>query len=137
MAKQSPASHPALGLGSRLGTADRRGNGGIVALGLSIAACYGTLAAVAALSALGITVAVNPGAWAGAIVLFALLATLFVGLGARQHRSVAPLLAALAGTALLGYVMFGRFDRLLEILAFALLAAGVYADHRLRTRARA
>jgi len=116
------------------GAAGRRGVGGIAALGLSLAACYGTLAAVAALSALGVTVAVNPGAWAGAIVFFALLATLFVGLGARRHGSLAPLLPALAGSALLAYVMFGRYDRALEIVAFVLLAAAVYADHRASRR---
>jgi len=136
MTSDSSVNHSALGRRSLASDVGRRGVAGIVALGLSIAACYGTLAAVAALSALGFAVAVNPGAWAGAIVLFALLATLLVGLGKRKHGSALPVLPALAGTALLAYVMFGRFDRVLEILAFALLAGAVYSDDRLRARAR-
>lgn len=109
---------------------------GPIALLLSLLACYGTLAAVAVLSALGVTLAVNPGVWAGAIVLFAALATVIVGLGMRRHGSVAPLIPALAGTALLGFVMFVSFDRALELIAFALLAGAVYWDYRLRARPR-
>lgn len=113
-----------------------RGLSGTVALVLSIVACYGTLAAVALLSALGVTLSVNTGLWAGAIVLFALLATAVVGLGFRRHHALAPLVPALAGTALLAYVMFVRFDRVLELVSFVLLAAAVYWDYRLRGRAR-
>jgi len=109
---------------------------GPVALLLSLLACYGTLAAVAVLAALGVTIAVNPGVWAGAIVLFAVIATVIVGFGMRRHGSVAPLIPALAGTALLAYVMFVSFDRALELIAFALLAGAVYWDFRLRGRPR-
>jgi arsenite methyltransferase len=107
---------------------------GPVALLLSLLACYGTLAAVAVLAALGVTLAVNPGVWAGAIVFFAALATVIVGFGVRRHRSVVPLVPALAGTALLTYVMFVSFDRTLELTAFVLLAGAVYWDYRLRAR---
>ncbi len=113
-----------------------RRSAGPIALLLSLLACYGTLAAVALLSALGVTLVVNPGVWAGAIVLFAALATVIVGLGMRRHGSLAPLAPALAGTALLGYVMFASFDRALELIAFALLAGAVYWDYRLRGRPR-
>jgi hypothetical protein len=99
---------------------------------LSLLACYGTLAALAALSALGVTLALDPGIWAGVIVLFAVLAAAAVALGARRHGSMLPVLPALAGVALLGYVMFGRFDRVLELVAFALLGAAVLWDYRLR-----
>jgi hypothetical protein len=107
-----------------------------VTLLLSVLACYGTLAALAAMSALEVTLALNPGIWAGVIVLFAVLAAATVALGARRHGSALPVLPAAAGVALLGYVMFGTFDRVLELVAFALLAAAVFWDYRLR-RARA
>ena len=115
---------------------EHRGLGGSVALALSVAACYGTLAAVATLSALGVTLAVDTGVWAGAIVLFAALAAAGVGLGARAHGSAAPLAPALAGAALVGYAMFGNYHRVLELAGFALLGAAVFWDLRLRSRAK-
>ena len=105
-----------------------------VTLALSLAACYGTLAALAALSALGVTLALNTGVWAGAIVFFAALTAIVVALGARQHGSAWPILPAVAGLALLAYVMFGRFDRLLELAGFVLLSVAVFWDYRLRRR---
>jgi hypothetical protein len=115
---------------------ERRGLAGSLALALSVAACYGTLAAVAALSALGVTLAVDTGLWAGAIVLFAALAAASVGLGARKHGAVVALLPALAGLALVAYAMFGHYDRVLELAGFALLAGAVAWDFRLRSRSR-
>lgn len=112
---------------------EQRGFSGLVALLLSLCTCYGTLAALAALSALGLTLTLNPAVWAGAIVLFAGLSAVFVGLGMRRHGSAAPIVPALAGTLLLGHVMFIRFDRALELVAFALLAAGVLWDLRRRS----
>lgn len=114
----------------------RRGLAGTAALALSVGACYGTLAAVAALSALGVALAVDTGVVAGVIVLFAALAAVSVALGARTHRSAAPLAPALAGAALVGYAMFGHYDPMLELAGFALLAAAVFWDFRLRSRAK-
>jgi len=136
MANRSNQDTGAGASGGAVRAINMRRNAGPIALLLSLLACYGTLAAVAALSALGVTLVVNPGVWAGAIVSFAVLATFIVGLGMRRHGSVAPLLAALAGTALLGYVMFVSFERVLELVAFALLAGAVYLDYRLRARPR-
>jgi hypothetical protein len=107
---------------------------GALALALSLLACYGTLAAVTALSALGVTLALHEGLWAGTIVLFALLALAAVVAGRERHGRLAPSLSALAGTLLLGYVMFVEFTRVLELVAFALLALAVVWDARLGRR---
>jgi NADH:ubiquinone oxidoreductase subunit 6 (subunit J) len=115
---------------------ERRGLVGGSALALSVAACYGTLGAVAALSALGVTLAVDTRMWAAAIVLFAAIAAIGVGLGARAHRSAAPLAPAFAGVALVGYAMFGHYHRAIEVAGFALLGAAVLWDYRLRSRAQ-
>jgi arsenite methyltransferase len=133
----TPSTRDSEGLGTRgvVRSVERRGLAATIALILSLIACYGTLAAVALLSALGVTLTLNTGIWAGAIVLFAVLATVIIGLGIRKHGSVAPLAPALAGTALITYVMFVQFDRILELVAFALLAVAVYWDYRLRARA--
>jgi hypothetical protein len=103
-----------------------------VTLALSLIACYGTLTLLAALSALGVTLALDTGVWAGGIVFFAVLAAAAVALGTRQHGSTLPVLPAVAGVALLGYVMFGDFNRVLELAAFALLGAAVFWDYRFR-----
>lgn len=101
---------------------------------LSIVACYGTLFAISALSALGISLAVNDGAWAGAIALFAVLAVLGVVLGYRRHRTLAPLVLAAIGAAIILWVMFGSFNRILELVGFAALAVGAIWDWRLKRR---
>lgn len=110
----------------------RRGLGGMLALLLAVLACYGTLALIAALSLLGITLVVHEGAWAAAIVSFSLLAAAVVGLGMRRHRSVGPLVPALAGAGLIIYVMFSSYSRVIEIAGFALLGLATFWDFRLR-----
>ncbi|MDH3672668.1 MAG: hypothetical protein OES46_16175 [Gammaproteobacteria bacterium] len=52
-----------------------------VATILAIAACYGTVLVITALSLLGITLVVHEGVWAGAISVFALLAVVGMALG--------------------------------------------------------
>jgi arsenite methyltransferase len=100
----------------------------------SIIACYGTLFAISALSALGITLAVNDGAWAGAIALFAVLAVIGVVFGYRRHRTLAPLVLAAIGAAIILWVMFGSFNRILELVGFAALIVGAVWDWRLKRR---
>lgn len=104
----------------------------MLALLLAVLACYGTLALIAALSLLGITLVVHEGAWAAAIVSFSLLAAAVVGLGMRRHRSVGPLVPALAGAGLIIYVMFSSYSRVIEIAGFALLGLATFWDFRLR-----
>jgi len=100
----------------------------------ALLACYGTLALVGLLSVLGLSIALNPTAWAGAIVGFAGLGTLGVALGMRCHRHPAPTVLALLGFALIGWALFGRYDRTAEIAGFAALAAATALDWRARRR---
>ncbi len=118
-----------------LAVLQRRGLAGTVALAVSMIVCYGGLAAVALLSLAGIHAAVNEAVVAGTVVLFAGLAALAVGCGARRHRAWAPFGLACAGTAVLAWVMLARYDPLVELAGFGLLAAGVLGDLRLRRQA--
>jgi hypothetical protein len=106
----------------------RRGFAGAVALGLSMLACFGTLAAVALLSLAGIAVAVNPALWAGTIVGLAALAAIAVAAGVRRHGTYAALGLAVAGVAALAYVQFVDYSVPVELAAFGLLAVGVALD---------
>ncbi|MFQ5938096.1 MAG: MerC domain-containing protein [Acidiferrobacterales bacterium] len=108
---------------------------GVAAL-LSILACYGTLFVISVLSALGITLVVHGGAWAGAISLFAVLAVVGVALGYRRHRVLAPLVLAAIGAAIIIWVIFGPFNRVLELIGFAALVIGATWDWRLKRRGR-
>ena len=105
-----------------------------VATVLSIVACYGTLLVISTLSLLGIGLAVHTGAWAGAIVLFAVLAVVGMALGYRRHRVPAPVILAVIGAGLIVWVMFGSFNRILELLGFAALIAAATWDWRLKRR---
>lgn len=106
----------------------RRGLGGAVALVLSLLSCYGTLAALGALSALGMTLSLNEVLWASTIFFFALLTAVIVVTGRRRHRRWPPAVVAITGVLLVGYVMWVRFDRLIELAGFVLLAVAVFWD---------
>jgi arsenite methyltransferase len=109
---------------------------GLAASLLAIAACYGTLAVLAILSLMGATLTLHEGAWAGAIVVFALLALAGIALGRQRHGRSAPTALALAGAALILWVMFAYYDRLIELAGFALLLGGAIWDWRLRKSIR-
>jgi arsenite methyltransferase len=102
---------------------------------LSLVACYGVLALLPLLALLGLSVAPNATAWAAVIVLLALLAALAVASGRRRHGRAWPAGVAAGATLLLAWVMFVRFDRALELLAFGLLGVAVFADAFLRRHA--
>jgi SAM-dependent methyltransferase len=106
----------------------RRGLAGVLALGLSMLSCFGTLAAIALLSLAGIAVAVNPALWAGTIVGLAALAAIAVAAGVRRHGTYAALGLAVAGVAALAYVQFVDYSVPVELAAFGLLAVGVALD---------
>lgn len=117
-------------------TAQRPARTGMVAMAISLLACYGTLALIGILSALGVALSPDQTLVKSVIVASTLLATASVGFGVLRHGSALPLVIAACGEALLvTRVVFG-VDRLLELLAFVLLAGAVYVDFRLRTRVR-
>ena len=105
-----------------------------VATILSIVACYGTLLVIGALSLLGISLALNTGVWAGVIVLFAILAVAGIALGYQQHHELIPLILAFVGAALIVWVMFGSFNRALELIGFTVLIVAATWDWRLKKR---
>ncbi len=109
-----------------------RGLWGSVAFAGALLACYGTLAAVGVMSALGATMALNEGVWAGAIVCFAALACIAIGFGWRKHRSIVPLITALAGLVLLAYAMFIEYQMATELAGFALLGIATWLDFNRR-----
>ena len=100
---------------------------------LSIIACYGTLLLVALLSILGISVTVHTGARAATITLFAAVAALAIAANYRRHRVAAPLLLSLAGVAIIAWVMFGSYNRIVELTGFAALIAAAVWDRRVKT----
>lgn len=112
----------------------RRGLWGMVALVAAILACYGTLLAVASMAALGVPILVDEAVWAAAIVIPALLAAAAVTAGLRKHGGLGAAVTAVLGAGVVVYVMTVRYDQLVELAGFALLAAGVLWDQRLRRR---
>lgn len=101
---------------------------------LSVVACYGTVILIGVLSLLGISLTLNTGVWAGVIVFFAGLAVFGFALGYRSHRVLTPLVLGVIGGALIVWVMFGSFNRFLEIAGFAFLVAAAIWDWRLKAR---
>ncbi len=77
------------------------------------------------------TLTLNEGAWAGAIVLFTLLALAGIASGLARHGRWAPTVLALAGAALIVWVMYVHYGRLAELAGFALLVGAAAWDWRL------
>ena len=101
-----------------------------VATGLSLVACYGTLAMVALLGALGVTIALNQAVWAGAIVLFAGLTFVALLVRRRKHGRLVPVALAGIGALLIGFTMLISYARMIELLGFVFLCAGTFLDWR-------
>jgi hypothetical protein len=100
------------------------------ATGLSILACYGTLAFVSILSLIGVTINIHEGAWAGVITLFAWLAFGGVAINFRRYHAAGPLVVAAVGAVLITWAMFASYSRVIEIAGFAgLISAALWERH--------
>ena len=108
------------------------GGRGIDAAAHAASLSTGTLAVLAILSFMGVYLTLHEGAWAGAIAFFALLALAGIALGRQRYGRSAPTVLAMAGAALIVWVMFAQYDRLIELAGFALLLGGATWDWKLR-----
>ena len=97
-------------------------------------ACYGTIAAIGLMAALGIAISVNAGVQAGVITLFAILAAVIIVVNGVQKRYLGPPLLALTGTGIICWVMWGRYNWMLELVGFLALLGAAYWDWRRHRR---
>ncbi|MBF8223100.1 MerC family mercury resistance protein [Halomonas sp. 328] len=113
-----------------------RGHGlvGVLALGLALLSCYGTLALVALLPLLGLHLSLNEGLWAGAIGVFVLLTLGVVVASGIHRRQAAPALLGLGGALLVGHALFVDYQAWRELVGFLLLGGAVLWDLRRRRR---
>lgn len=112
------------------------GTPGVVAAGMAIFACYGTLALAALLPLVGLRLALDAGIWSGTILLFTLLAVLAVVPGVRRHRSPAPALAAVAGAGLVAFALLVAYHVITELSGFIMLAGAAWRDALLHRKQR-
>lgn len=103
---------------------------------LAIVSCYGTAAALTLVSLLGISIAIDERVWAGVIALFAALSVVAIAMSYRHHRKVGPVALAGLGLALILWVMYGSYNRVLELVGFSLLAAATVWDWKARASPR-
>lgn len=108
----------------------RRGLVGTLALLIAVLACYGSIAAVALLSLAGFTLAVNEAAVGGVVVAFVALAVAAIAAGWRKHARASPVVAALAGGALVAYAHLAAFSYAVEFAGFVLVALAIFLDRR-------
>ncbi len=101
-----------------------------IATALSMLACYGTLAALAALGAVGISLTLNTGIWAASIVGFAVLALIGLYFAHRRHGSLLPSLIGLVGCAALVFTSFVTYLPVVEAAGFGVLCLAVWLDWR-------
>ncbi len=101
---------------------------------LAVAACYGTLAAVALLSLIGISVDISEATLATLITVLLILALLGMSYSYRLHRHPGPLLLGLAAAAVLFWVFYGSYSKPLELAGFATLVVASLWDWRAKKR---
>jgi arsenite methyltransferase len=96
-----------------------------VLAGLSILTCYGTLVLVAILGLIEIQLEIHEGAWATVIVVLAWAAVVAIVVEFQRLRFIAPLVTVILGALLITAVMFVSYNRIVEILGFALILTAV------------
>jgi len=102
---------------------------------LAVAACYGTLAAVALLSVIGISVEIDEGLMTKLISGMLVLVLAGMTYAYRLHRHPGPLLLSVAAAGLLMWVFFGSYSQPLELTGFLILGAASIWDFRAKKRA--
>lgn len=107
------------------------------ATALAVLSCYGTTALIALLSLLGVSFALDEGAWATVISIFAALAAVAIAVSYRRYRIIGPAVVAALGLALILWVMYGSYSRVIELVGFALLIAATLWDWRAGARGAA
>lgn len=107
------------------------------AAALAILSCYGTALLIGLLSLVGISLAVDERVWAGAISGFALLAAVAIVVSYRRHHIIGPPIAAAIGFALIFWVMYGSYSRVIELFGFLFLVIATLWDWRARSNQRA
>lgn len=102
---------------------------------LAVASCYGTLGVVALLSVVGVAVPLDEDLLVRIVTVVLAIALLGMAYSFRMHRNIKPLLIGIASAALLLWVFYGQYSRLLEALGFAGLVSASLLDFRAKHRA--
>jgi len=97
---------------------------------LAVAACYGTLAVVALLSIVGISIKIDESTMANLITGLLVLALGGMGYSYSVHRYPGPLMLSVASAAMLLWVFYGSYSKLLELSGFAALVIASIWDFR-------
>lgn len=101
---------------------------------LAVAACYGTLATVALLSVIGISIEIDENTLAKMITGLLVLALGGMGYSYSVHRHPGPFLLSVASAAMLLWVFYGSYSKLLELSGFAALIIASIWDFRTKRR---
>lgn len=99
---------------------------------LAVTACYGTLAAVALLSLIGINVDLDEDLMVKLISGLLVLVLAGMAYSFRVHRHPGPLLLSIASAAVLVWVFFVSYSKVLEMGGFAILLLASLWDWRLK-----
>lgn len=101
---------------------------------LAVAACYGTLAAVALLSIIGISIKIDESTLAKLITGLLVLALGGMGYSYSVHRRAGALVLSVASAALVMWVFYGSYSKTLELSGFAALIFASISDFRTKKR---
>ena len=101
---------------------------------LAVAACYGTLGAVALLSMIGISVDIDEATLTTLITALLVVALLGMAYSWRLHRQPGPLLLGVAAALILLWVFFAEYSSVGETMGFALLIIASLWDLRAKKR---
>jgi arsenite methyltransferase len=105
-----------------------------VAVVLSIAACYGTLALVAILSLAGVVLSIHEGAWAGVIVVLVWIAVIAMGINIHRYQNFGPFILSDIGALLVSWAMLVNYSPTMEGAGFAMMLTAAFWDRHLKRK---